>query len=113
MGETYRLTITHGDDVGSTRTLSLAGELDAYTAPELEAALADHGPDGTRPSLRVDLSRVTFMDSTGLRVIIRADNELTAAGRQLVLVAPSAPVSRLFELTALDDRFVIESGVLE
>lgn len=113
MGETYRLTITRGDDVGAARTLSLAGELDAFTAPEVEAAFSDPGPDGSRASLRVDLSRVTFMDSTGLRVIIRADNELTAAGRQLVLVAPSVPVSRLFELTALDDRFVIESGVLE
>lgn len=58
--------------------------------------------------MRVDLSGVTFIDSTGIRAMVRADNELRAGERTLIIRSPSAPVMRILELTALDERFRVE-----
>jgi anti-anti-sigma factor len=98
-----RLSINRTEGPGGA--LHVAGELDAYTAGALEELLSGHGSEG---DVRVDLSGVTFIDSTGIRAIVRADNELRTADRTLVIVAPSAAVMRLLELTSLDERFRIE-----
>ncbi len=103
MDGSERLSINRTE--GPSGALQVAGELDAYTAGALEELLAGHGTTG---DVRVDLSGVTFIDSTGIRAIVRADNDLRAADRSLVIVAPSAAVMRLLELTSLDERFRIE-----
>jgi anti-anti-sigma factor len=76
------------------------GELDMATAPELAEAL---GPwrDGQRsdPVLRVDLSGLTFIDSSGLRVLLELC--MSPGCHQLVLCAPTAQVRRVFELVDL------------
>jgi len=100
---TERLTIIHGSD----GTVFLEGELDAYTAPTLESELSD-GP--TEGDLRLDLSQVSFMDSTGIRAVIKADNELRARDHALVIVSPSPAVLRLLQLTSLDEHLRIEDG---
>lgn len=52
--------------------------------------------------VRVDLSRVRFIDSSGLRVLLSAHGELASLGRRLEVISPSLSVRRLLELTALD-----------
>lgn len=98
-----RLTITKPD--GDAIVL-VEGELDAYSAPVLEAAIAGH----TGADLRLDLAGVSFIDSTGIRVVVTADNRLREQDHRLVVVHPSPAVLRLLQLTALDERFVVEGA---
>lgn len=81
------------------------GEIDAHTADVLRAELQ---PDADGHDVRVDLSAVTFVDSSGLRVLLEAHLALQQAGRRLVLVAPSRPVVRLFEVTGLAGALDVE-----
>ena len=103
MDSTDRLSVRAEDGAGGM--LVVTGDLDAYTVGELELQMQRLGVDA---DVRIDLSGVTFMDSSGIRAVVRLDNALRERGHELVLVAPSAPVLRLFELTSLVDRFRID-----
>src|SRR5215216_716631 len=82
------------DDVDGA--LVLTGEIDSYTAPELSDRLA-----GDPPVEVLDVGGVTFIDSSGLRVIVEAHQSRLAAGSRLVLRSPSAAVQRLLEISGL------------
>ena len=77
----------------------LSGEVDADTAPALrraiEPALEDEG------DVTLDLAGLRFMDSTGVRVILRALRELRDHDRRLVLLSPTPPVAEVLELIGL------------
>jgi anti-anti-sigma factor len=77
------------------------GELDAYTAPALADAVSasETGP-GAR--LVVDLSRVSFMDSTALGVLVRIVRAVVAGGGAARVVLPETAARRIFEITTLD-----------
>jgi anti-sigma B factor antagonist len=93
---------------GPAEALEIEGELDAFTAPQLEEAFrAVAGPERM---VRLHLGRVTFIDSTGIRVIVRADRDLRSDGGRLVIVSPSPAVARLLEITALDEHLDVEAG---
>jgi anti-sigma B factor antagonist len=83
--------------------LTLEGELDIATAPavqmQLESAMQH------RAVVAVDLSGLSFIDSTGLRVLVRAQQQLRDAGGQLVLLHGPRAVQRVFELASLDSYF--------
>lgn len=104
MDATERLTIGDGEGGGP---VTVAGELDAYTAPALEDFLQERIGEGG--AVHLDLAGVTFMDSSGVRVIVNADNELRTSGSELVIHDPSPVVARLLQLTSLDDRLTIET----
>jgi len=55
----------------------------------------------------LDMGGATFIDSTALGVVIRAADQLAAAGKRLLIVAPEGPVSRLLELTNLKQHFAV------
>jgi anti-sigma B factor antagonist len=95
-----------GDDL----VIALAGELDPHTAPQLEQAIAEGlaGPAPTR--LVLDVSELGFMDSSGLRVIIKAHQELEAVGASLVLRSPTDTVLRLLEITDLRNHLTVETA---
>jgi anti-sigma B factor antagonist len=82
--------------------LSATGELDAYTAPDVRAELAQL--TGTTDALTVvcDLSAVTFLDSSGLGVLIGALKRLRESGGELRIVQPRSEARRIFSLTSLD-----------
>ncbi|HEX2424942.1 MAG TPA: STAS domain-containing protein [Actinomycetota bacterium] len=82
--------------------VGVAGDLDLSTAPELERSLTGVQTDG-RPVV-LDLRRLSFMDSSGLRVILAADARARSAGTRLVLVEGPPGVQRVFQLTLLDRR---------
>jgi anti-anti-sigma factor len=87
-------------------TLTLRGELDLSTIDELEAAVASR-VDG-RPELVVlDLRELTFLDSTGLRLMLRLDAKLQGVGGRLVLVEGPRRVQQVFELTGAADEMEI------
>ena len=87
--------------------ISLAGELDVAGAP----VLREHLAAATRSDGRVvcDLEHLTYMDSTGISVLIAARKRLDATGRDLVLVGPSERVHKVLEITGVDSYFTIHS----
>ena len=56
------------------------------------------------PVVVLDLSRLTFLDSTGLRCLVTADERARDAGRRLVIVRGPEPVQRVFTITRLEER---------
>lgn len=82
-------------------TLTVAGELDQGTAPELRGALAEVLGGGTHGVL-VDLSQCGFIDSTGLSLLVEAKRRLADDQRPFAVCCPDADVRRLLELTGID-----------
>lgn len=72
------------------------------TAPYLSARLAPVVRDGSS-DVKIDMSRVSFCDSTGLRALLIAHRQLKALGRDLAVVDPSVQVARLLDLTGLNE----------
>jgi anti-anti-sigma factor len=93
-------------EYGDTPELVVYGELDVMTAPRLHEALRKiiaEAPSG----IIVDLANVTFLDSSGLSVLVVAHRHLTENGATLRLVAVPDAVRRVFTLAGLDARFHI------
>jgi anti-anti-sigma factor len=82
---------------------TVAGEIDASTAPALDDALS-HLPIGDGPVV-LDLSGVSFIDSSGLRVLISLAGRARDEGRSVALRDPSPTVARLLEITGLAEMF--------
>lgn len=87
--------------------LALSGELDLSTAPALEQAIEEARSE-TGERLLFDLAELSFMDSTGVSVLVRAKQEANAAGHEVTLRAPNGQVHRLLELVGLLDRLEVE-----
>lgn len=89
----------------SADSISVDGEIDAYTAPGVGAAggavLDEHG------TVRLDLRRVEFIDSSGLGVLVALTASARDGGGDLVLVAPSRSVVRLLQISGLDGHFTV------
>jgi anti-sigma B factor antagonist len=83
----------------------LSGRLDAAAAPQVLAHLKDAVADG-KSRLAVDLSDVSFIDSTGLGTLVSGLKAARKAEGDLRLVAPSPQAKRLLRLTTLDRVFV-------
>ncbi|WP_229896009.1 STAS domain-containing protein [Streptomyces cinerochromogenes] len=80
--------------------LAAAGEIDHQTGDILAHALEVSG--ATRPRVVVDLGHVTFMDSSGINILITAHNTLTEAGGWLRLAQPRPAVRRVLYLVGID-----------
>jgi anti-anti-sigma factor len=78
------------------------GELDLDTAPLLEEQLAAARARGAA-RLVLDLRGLTFMDSTGLRLVIRWDTAGREDGFEFAIVPGSEVVQRVFRLTGMDE----------
>jgi anti-anti-sigma factor len=103
------LQVDTGDENGVVR---LIGELDISTVPQASPAVAEACERSSR--VVVDLSELTFMDSSGVRMLLQAWANQHERGRDLVLRAPTTTVRRLFDLLGLEANGVtIEPGVEE
>jgi anti-anti-sigma factor len=85
------------------RTISVRGELDLSTAPDLERPLEEALESG-EGSLLIDLSECEFIDSTGIALIVRAWQRLDSGenGRALVICSYNNQVLRVLEITGLE-----------
>lgn len=89
------------DAEGDVLVIALRGEVDMATAGMVkEAAAKTIGAGGYR-SLVFDLSRVSFMDSSGLHVMVDTQRKMKAAGGEVKVVTSSPNLARIFELTGL------------
>jgi anti-anti-sigma factor len=83
--------------------LALKGELDLSTVGKVQEELRRVEASGP-PVLVLDLSKLTFLDSTGLRCLVTADERGREAGRRVVIVRGPDPVQRVFAITRLEER---------
>ena len=81
--------------------VEVAGEVDVYSAPALEDCISRAIDDGGA-DLIVDMSRVEFLDSTGLGVLVKALKRTRESGGSLRLVATDERVIKVFRITGLD-----------
>jgi anti-anti-sigma factor len=105
----HRVSVERAEEAA---VVSAQGELDAFTAPALADALADAAAEGD-DRLVIDLSRVAFMDSTALGLVVRAVNEIGDRGGDVRLVLPERSARRIFEITTLDRVLPIEPSRAE
>lgn len=92
------------------RTISVTGELDLSTAPQLEGLL-EEALASDEGSVLIDLSRCEFIDSTGIALIVRAWQRLDGGenGRALVICTHNDQVRRVLEITGLELSIPIHS----
>jgi anti-sigma B factor antagonist len=84
---------------GEGVVVALAGEVDLATVPVVEDEL--RRAEASQDLIILDLRDVSFMDSTGIRMLVAADRRNRARGAALVIVQGSPQVRRLFELSGL------------
>ncbi len=92
--------------------LAARGELDALTAPRFGARIGELVRTSSR-DLIVDLNGVTFIDSTGLHVLLNAQRRLTRQSRRLRVICVHGPVRRTIDLARLADTFGLDPRPLE
>lgn len=102
----FRCEQAHHD--GAVRLLPY-GDLDIGTAPVLDEHLQQALQSGTK-QIVIDLRGLDFMDSTGLTLITRYNNESRRDSFDLALIAGNPRVQRLFDLTGLGDYFTFIAG---
>ena len=98
------LLMTVAEAAGHSRHIHLSGELDLVTASALDTAVEKMVEEGIELVV-LDLSDVSFIDSSGLRVIIGAGDRLEAVGGHLVIEGASRTVEKLLDLTGLINRY--------
>lgn len=82
--------------------IKVGGELDVYTVPELEEVLTPIKQEGTH-DVYVNLTNVSYMDSTGLGLFVGTLKALNQNDKELYIIGASERISRLFEITGLSD----------
>jgi anti-anti-sigma factor len=102
MSDTFTVNITSEGDV---TVLELVGEFDLGGLSTFNEALAAVDPSAAQ--VVIDLSALTFVDSTGLGCFARSHNELEARGAKLVLRAPSKAVRRILDVLDLGQSMEI------
>jgi anti-anti-sigma factor len=83
--------------------VALKGELDLSTVNKVEEELESLEAGGAK-LIVLDMKSLTFLDSTGLRCLVTADQRARDAGRRLVLVRGPDAVQRVFTITRLEER---------
>jgi len=97
----------HERDEGSARVIAVAGELDLRTAPDLCIRL-DASRTRRAPRLLVDLTRLGFCDSTGMRALFGAAAEVRAHGGHFALACtPEGDVARLIEIVGAGEWMAV------
>lgn len=94
--------------------VALAGELDISEVPDVEKKLKAV-EQGRPPVLVLDLRRLNFLDSSGLRVVLEADLRSRREARRFALIPGPEPVHRVFLIALLDKRleFIEDPSALE
>lgn len=84
--------------------IAVQGELDIATAPKLlecfQSLFAKEPTDTV-----LDASRLAFVDSTGLSLLVTLHKRAEAEGKSLFILSPGPQLSRLLEVTGLSDHF--------
>jgi anti-sigma B factor antagonist len=105
--------VDHGNRDGThpetgSHVVTVSGEVDTVTAPRLRQALED-ALDSGPPAVMVDLAGVSFMDASGIGVLVSVAQQADSMNRKLTLGAPSQAVLRVLEAAGLDGVLHIDT----
>jgi anti-anti-sigma factor len=96
------------DQDGTAETLFVMGELDISSAPLLEDAVSQ-ALNGQGEEFRLNLSQLTFMDSTGAKTLFKLHKRVAGRGRRLVVVSPTDVVQMVLEILGFDQVINIQA----
>jgi anti-anti-sigma factor len=98
---------------GSVSMVRVIGEVDISNAPELFAALEAAVPNGD-PTLVVDLTETTYLDSAGVQLLFVVIERLHARRQQVRVIVPEdSPIRAVLEITGLPQLVPLESRLAE
>jgi len=109
MGGNAAFRLTTGEREGVPLIVA-SGEVDLATSPELREALAQMS-HGQHRTVVLDLSGVSFLDSTGLSVLVAFHKRFRELGGELRIVVTDRRVTKVMELVGLDDVLVLHASV--
>ncbi len=107
-GTLFQIDVSSAE--GDVKVVALRGELDFDGAPAFARALEELRADGEREVI-VDLSELTFIDSSGISVLVGAARAATAEQGTLVVAAPTPHVKRVFDIVRLSELVAVEPGL--
>jgi anti-sigma B factor antagonist len=107
-GASFQIVVSSGE--GDVRIVGLSGELDFEEAPHFGRVLDELRADGAREVI-VDLSELTFIDSSGISALVSAARAASAEAGTLIVASPTAPVKRVFDIVNLSELLPIEDGL--
>lgn len=88
-------------EVGKTNMVKIKGEIDIYSIEEFKAAIEEK-IDTQVQEIRLDCSELSYMDSTGMGVLIELRNKTKKMGQKIVMVNPRPNIKKLLALTGVD-----------
>lgn len=91
-------------------TICLSGELDQHEAQQTSAAIAELLDEYLPRDCVLDLSALSFMDSSGIAVIVKANRHIRTIGGRLWIENPARQVLRVIDAAGLDRMIPVESG---
>jgi len=93
------------DERGDVTVVALAGAIDVYNVWEIESAFDQVDP--AERQIVVDMARVTLIDSSGMRALVRLRGRAAEGDRMVGIVCPRLDLRRIIEVVGLADGFVI------
>ncbi|HEX5593449.1 MAG TPA: STAS domain-containing protein [Solirubrobacterales bacterium] len=100
-----RFKVSERDLRDGVRDIQIEGELDLAVAGQLDEVLVKAAEQSQR--VLVGLERCSFIDSSGIAVILRAHNRMQEEGNQLVVYAPTDQVLRVLSMTGLTSNGLV------
>jgi len=92
----------------ATAVVTVGGEVEYGTAPQLRTMLLEFA-QGNTGTVVLDMAEVKFLDSSGISLLIQAQQRFDAEDRRLVLRHPSSRVTRVLEVAGVADMFTVET----
>ncbi len=109
---TIDFRVTSAQLGASTRIISLGGEVDLHTAPQLKDALDAAIAEGAHRVI-VDFEGVSFIDSTVVGTLLSAHRRLRADRGDLIIVCADRRILRTFEVTGLSRKFRVAPSLAD
>ena len=91
---------------GTELMVALEGRLDTVTSPDLDAALGSL--EGVT-KLTIDMEKLVYISSAGLRVLLNAQKKLEKAGSSMIIRNANEELKEIFEITGFDEILTIEA----
>jgi anti-sigma B factor antagonist len=104
------VSVTTVKTEGGVSVVQVAGEVDVYTAPTLRQHLRDATASGSG-GIVVDMTGVTFLDSTGLGVLVGAMGRVREADGSMRLVVTSDHILKVLRITGLDALIPVDADL--
>ncbi len=89
------------ESIGTTLVAKLCGELDHHTAPDLREALDREIALNSIRNIVLDFDGVTFMDSSGIGVIVGRYKQVSACGGKMMIIRVKPQVDKILEISGL------------